>query len=113
MSAILAVAPASAASAPAALFLATAGGVDVGQQRQLACVLDRVGDLVLVTTAGAGDPPRANLALLGHELAQGGDVLVIDLVLLVAAERARLAPPATGSALLVSPPGRLPAASSL
>src|SRR5689334_7653801 len=62
-----------------------------------------------MTAAGAGDAARADLPLLGDELAQRRDVLVVDLVDLVAAERAGLAPPAAGSASLLTPPGRFPA----
>jgi hypothetical protein len=63
--------------------------VDVGQQRQLAGALDGARDLHLVAPAGARDPARADLALLGDELAQRGDVLVVDLLDLVAAELAQ------------------------
>ena len=78
--------------------------LDVGQQRELARALDRRGDLVLVAAAGAADPARADLAALGDEPAQRRDVLVVDLLDLVLAERAGLAPAAAGAALLVAPP---------
>src|SRR6478672_3706246 len=66
--------------------------VHVRQQRELARALDGPRDLHLVAPARAGDPSRADLALLGDELAQRGDVLVVDLVDLVAAVLAGLAP---------------------
>src|SRR4051812_35174671 len=59
--------------------------------------------------AGAGDAAGADLPLLGDELPQRRDVLVVDLVDLVAAERAGLAPAPTGSASLLTPPGGLSA----
>src|SRR5262249_44796552 len=101
-----------AAFAPSAAVLAAAL-VDVGQQRELARALDRAGDLDLVAAAGAGDAARADLALLGDELAQGRDVLVVDLLDLVAALLARLAPPAPRTALLVAPAHRLAASACL
>src|SRR4051812_2033564 len=52
--------------------------------------------------ARARDPPRADLALLGDELAQRGRVLVVGLLDLLLAIRARLAPAAAGPALLVT-----------
>src|SRR5439155_18008341 len=96
----LAVSFAAGAGVPAAL-------IDVGQQRQLASPLDRARDLHLMAAAGARDPPRADLALLGDELPQGGDVLVVDLLHLLTAVLARLAPAAAGPALLVTPANRL------
>ena len=59
----------AAFTAPARAVVAAAL-VDVRQQRELTGALDRTGDLDLVAPAGAGDPPRADLALLGDELAQ-------------------------------------------
>src|SRR5688572_10157186 len=76
---------------------------DVGQERQLTGALHTTCDLILVAAAGAGDPPRADLPALGDELAQRGDVLVVDLLDLVLAEQARLAAAAAWTALLVSP----------
>src|SRR5581483_10886425 len=52
---------------------------------------------------------RADLPLLGDELPQHRDVLVVDLVDLVLAVRARLAPAAAGGASLVAPSYRTPA----
>src|SRR3954452_3484052 len=74
----------------------------VRQQRQLARALDRPGDLALVAAAGAGDAPRADLAAVGDQPAQRADVLVVDLVDLVAAVRTGLAPAAAGTALAVA-----------
>jgi hypothetical protein len=75
----------------------------VGEQRELAGALDRARDLALVAAAGAGDAARADLAALGDEPAQGADVLVVDLVDLVAAVRAGLAPGGPGAALILAP----------
>jgi hypothetical protein len=79
----------------------------VGQQRDFAGALDGAGDLALVPAAGARDAARADLAALGDEPAQAGDVLVVDLLDLVLAVRTRLAAPGTGSALLVPATSRL------
>ena len=84
------------AATAAALAVFPAALVHVGQQRQLAGALDGRGDLALVPSAGAGDAPRADLALLGDEPAQAGHVLVIDLLDLVSAVRTWLAPAAPG-----------------
>src|SRR5918912_188025 len=81
----------------------------VWQQPELARALDRDRELALVAPAGAGDPGRADLALLAHRAAQRAEVLVVDDVDLVPAELARLAPAAAGWALLVTPARRLPA----
>src|SRR5271170_3880634 len=92
--------PVAVAVAPAAArrVLATAL-VHIRQQRQLARALDGAGDLALMAPAGAGDPPRADLALLGDELLKRADVLVVDLLDLVATVLAWLAPAASGWAL--------------
>src|SRR4051812_37154980 len=112
--AVVAVAVAVTVATPAAATLALdRQGVDVGQQGELAGALDRARQLDLVAPAGAGDPPGADLALLRDVLAQGRDVLVVDLLDLVPAERAGLAPAAAGSAPLVTSPGRLAAVSLL
>src|SRR4051812_16840466 len=66
-----------------------------------------------MAAAGAGDAPRADLPLLGDELAQHRDVLVVRLLDLVLAERARLPAASAGSASLLTPSGRLPAATCL
>src|SRR5690348_11492900 len=64
----------------------------VGQERHLARPLDRHRHLSLVTPAGPGDPPRPDLALLGHVPPQLVVVLVVDLLDLLLAEVAGLAP---------------------
>src|SRR3954454_10245984 len=66
-------------------------GAGVGQQRHLATVLDRHGDIALVLAAVAGHPPGADLAAVGDVLAQQGRVFVVDEVDLVLAENADLA----------------------
>src|SRR5207248_6079740 len=75
---------------------------DVRQQGQLARALDRRGDLALVTAASSRDAARADLPAVGDHPAQGADVLVVDLVDLVAAVRTGLAPAAAGAALTVA-----------
>src|SRR5919108_551369 len=62
---------------------------DVRQQRHLAGPLDGDGDLALMPAAGAGDPARADLALLGDVAPELVVVLVVDLVDLLLAEVAR------------------------
>src|SRR5687768_15868907 len=89
--------------------LVAAVGPDVRQQGELARTLDGGRDLVLVTTARARDAARADLAAIGDELPQRGDVLVVDELHLVAAVRAGLATPAAGPAPLITP-ARRPAA---
>ena len=51
-----------------------------GQQGQEASTLDGRGQLALVFGAGASDPSGDDLAGLGHVVAQGVDVFVIDLI---------------------------------
>ena len=58
----------------------SASGRGVGQQRHLAGVLDRLGDLALLLGADAGDAAGADLAAVGDELAQQVGVLVVDVV---------------------------------
>src|SRR5215472_13700472 len=62
----------------------------VWQQRHLAGVLDRPGDLPLLLGADAGHPPSADLAAVGDELAQQRRVLVIDIGDPVLVERVHL-----------------------
>src|SRR6266571_8958863 len=52
--------------------------LDVGNQRELACALDRGGELALVPRAHPRQPARQNLAALGQEAAQGAVVLVVE-----------------------------------
>src|SRR5262249_55005349 len=68
---------------------------DVREQRHLPRALHGSRDLELVPPAGARDAARADLALLRDVAPELGRVLVVDLVHLVAAEVAALAP-ATG-----------------
>src|ERR1700704_2962427 len=107
----LPIAIAVAAFAPRAVLAAAL--VDVRQQGQLASALDRARDLHLMAPARARDPPRADLALLGDELAQRRDVLVVDLLDLVTAVLAGLAPATADAALLVTPANRLAATACL
>src|SRR3954462_13992265 len=53
--------------------------VGVRQQRQEARALDGGVELALVDRAGAGQARRDDLAVFGNEIAQGVDVLVVDL----------------------------------
>src|SRR3954453_13114589 len=68
----------------------SACGRGVGQQRDLAGVLDRDGHVTLVLTAVAGDPAGPDLAAVGDELPQQAGVLVVDVLGLVLAECAHL-----------------------
>src|SRR6478672_10704285 len=68
----------------------SASGGRVGQQRDLAGVLDRDRDVPLVLDAVAGDPTRADLAAVGDELAEERGVLVVDAGRLLLAELANL-----------------------
>src|SRR5581483_8720882 len=52
----------------------------VGEQGQLAGALDGERELLLVAAREARDPPRAQLAAVGDEAAQRGQVLVVDLL---------------------------------
>ena len=54
--------------------------VGVGQQRHLAGVLDRPGDLLLLLGVVAGHPAGADLGPVGHEPAEQVDVLVVDVL---------------------------------
>src|SRR5687768_1814100 len=51
----------------------------VRQQRHLARVLDRLGDLPLLLCAHPGDAPGTDLAPVRDELAQQRGVLVVDI----------------------------------
>src|SRR5262245_10732933 len=68
----------------------SASGRGVGQQRHLAAVLHRDGDVTLVLAAVAGHPAGADLAAVRDELPQQLRVLVVDVVGLVLAEDANL-----------------------
>src|SRR3954453_15105734 len=68
----------------------SATGGRVGQQRHLAGVLDRDGDVALVLDAVAGHPTGADLAAVGDELAEQGGVLVVGTGRLLLAELADL-----------------------
>src|SRR4051794_40529300 len=107
---LLPIAIAIVAPRPAALVAILAVVADVREQRDLARPLDRRGDLVLMAPARAGDPPGADLAAIRDVLAEGRDVLVVDLVDLVAAEATGLPAPGPGPALLVVSPACGPAA---
>src|SRR5829696_4558761 len=72
---------------------------DVRQEPQLTCTLDCGRELGLVTAAGACHARGANLSLVTDRPAQRGEVLVIDDVDLLPAERAGLEAPAAGTAL--------------
>src|SRR5215218_1309739 len=64
----------------------------VRNQRQLPGPRDRRLQRALVLGAGAGDPPRLDLAALGNERRQQPHVLVVDVVDLLRAELADAAP---------------------
>src|SRR5690606_998994 len=65
--------------------------VGVRDQGQVARALDRGRQLALVLRLGAGDPGRDDLAGLGDVLAQGVEILVIDLDHALGGELAELA----------------------
>src|SRR5207244_8069158 len=71
----------------------------VGNQRNLPGTLDGGLQLALVHRAGARDAPRQDLAALGHERPDQLHVLVLDVVDLVRAEFADLAPAEQRAAL--------------
>src|SRR4051812_38257079 len=104
----LAVAIAAAATTAAFALVAAGALADVREQRELTRALDRRRDLVLMPAARARDPARPDLAAVGDELAQGGDVLVVDELHLVAAVLAGLPASAAPSGLCI-PPARRPA----
>src|SRR3954469_11778739 len=68
----------------------SASRAGVGQQRHLAGVLDRGGDVTLVLGAVARHPASADLAAVGDELAQQRGVLVVDVGEFLLAEQANL-----------------------
>src|SRR5215470_7396070 len=78
--------PLIGASPPSAL----SGRAGVRQQRHLAGVLDRRGDVALMLGAVAGDPPGPDLAAVGDELPQQARVLVVHPDDLLLAEQADL-----------------------
>src|SRR5207249_8088585 len=53
---------------------------DVRQQRDLAGVLDRRGDVALVAGAGARHAPRSDLAAIRDVLPQDGEILEVDVL---------------------------------
>src|SRR5260370_38423908 len=62
----------------------------VGQERDRAGALERRGQRPLVAGAGPGDAPREDLAPGADEAAKARDLLVVDVVDLLDAERAYL-----------------------
>src|SRR4051794_34694762 len=80
---------------------------DVREQTQLPRPLHCLGQLALMAPAGSRDAGGADLALLAHGAAQCAEVLVVDDVDLVPAERARLPTPAGARALTAIAPARL------
>src|SRR5688572_31384358 len=71
-------------------WLLSATGGRVGQEGELAGVLDSDRHVALVLDAVAGDPTRADLAAVGDELAKQAGVLVVDTGRLLLAELANL-----------------------
>src|ERR1700722_16418628 len=69
---------------------ASASRARIGQQRHLARVLDRRGDIALMLRAVAGDPPGTDLAAVGDELPQQPGVLVVHAGDLLLAEQETL-----------------------
>jgi len=60
------------------------------QQGDIPGLLDGAGQAALVRSANAGEPPRHNLAALGHKSLQQPDIAVRDCVNLLSAELAHL-----------------------
>src|SRR5690606_29330550 len=75
------------------MFVSSSGVVVVGvrDQGQEASALDGGRQLALVPGLGAGDPARDDLAGLGQVLAQGVEILVVDLLDTLGGELAELA----------------------
>src|SRR5690606_3650796 len=65
--------------------------VGVRDQREETRALDRERQLALVARLGAGDAARHDLAVLGEVLAQGVEILVVDLLDALGGELAELA----------------------
>src|SRR5690606_21209594 len=65
--------------------------VGVRDQGQVTGALDRGGQLALVARLGAGHAARDDLAGLGQVLAQGVEILVVDLLDALGSELAELA----------------------
>src|SRR3954468_3328767 len=80
---------------------------NVRQEPQLPRPLHGLGELALVAPARPGDAGGADLALLAHGAAQRAEVLVVDDVDLVPAERARLPTPSGAGPLTAIAPARL------
>src|SRR5437763_9678764 len=92
-------APRAPLRSAASAFSAFSSVCHVRDQRDLPRALDRGLQLALVHRAGARDPARQDLAALGHERADELHVLVVDVVDLVRAELADLAPAEQRAAL--------------
>src|SRR5205085_10719178 len=65
--------------------------IGVGQEREEARALDRVGQLALIARGGAGDARRDDLAGFVDEVLQDVDVLIVDPFDLLGGEAAELA----------------------
>jgi hypothetical protein len=79
---------------------------DVRQQRQFTRPLHGTRYLALMAPARSGNPPRADLSALGDKAPQRRDVLVVDLVDVVAAVRARLTAAGGRPTLPIAPANR-------
>jgi hypothetical protein len=60
------------------------------QQRDIPCLLDRLGQAPLVRGANAREPPRHNLAALSHKPLQQANIAIRDCVNLLRTELANL-----------------------
>src|SRR5476651_2773591 len=90
-------------------------GDHVGEERQEAGALDRLGEFALLLGRDRGDAARHDLAALRDEALQEPHVLVVDLRRIGAGERAALAATGKGTTLGAhssSPPGTTTGASS-
>jgi len=101
----VAIAAVAIAASTATLTLAATLG-HVRQQSQLTRTLHSARHLALVPTARARDPAGPDLPAVGDEPPQCRDVLVVNLLDMIAAVRARLAPTRSRAALPVAPANR-------
>src|SRR5690606_1326187 len=105
LGAIGAIAAGTAVVAVAVATAATLGGdpVGVGQERHLAGVLDRLGDLALLLGVVAGHPPGTDLGPIRHEATQQVGVLPVDVDHLLAVEDGHLLLDAAARVLGLAP----------
>lgn len=69
----------------------------IGEKSYLSCALDGVIKLSLMLCAGTRDPSRIDLASLGDESSQTGNILIVDVVDFSRTEFANLFPLTVGA----------------